>query len=57
MLSLALVAVSSLAGATAGGKTRDALLFPSDKFTVETKTVKTSAGEPDESHVLPWTEE
>lgn len=45
MISLALTAVFFLAWETAGGQTKDPLLFPRDNFTVETKTVKTSAGE------------
>jgi len=45
MISLAFVAVCSLAWADAGDQTKDPLLFPKDNFTVETKTVKTSAGE------------
>jgi len=45
MISLALTVMCSLAWETAGGQTKDPLLFPKDNFTVETKMVKTSAGE------------
>jgi hypothetical protein len=45
MISLAFAAVCSLAWTAAGGQTKDPLLFSKDGFTVETKTVKTSAGE------------
>lgn len=45
MISLALTAVFSLAWETAEGQTKESLLFPRDNFTVETKTVKTSAGD------------
>jgi hypothetical protein len=41
MISLALTAVCYLAWATAGGQTKDPLLFPGDNFMVENKTVKT----------------
>ena len=40
-----ILVMSSLAWETAGGQTKDPLLFPKDNFTVETKTVKTSVGE------------
>ncbi len=40
-----ILVMSSLAWKTAEGQTQDPLLFPGDKFTVETRTVKTSAGE------------
>ena len=42
---LALTIVCSLWCATAEGETEDPLLFPKDNFTLETRTVKTSAGE------------
>ena len=45
MISLALTAVCSLIWEPAGGQTRDPLLFPKDNFSVETRIVKTSAGE------------
>jgi len=45
MISLALMVVNALTLGTAAGQTKDPLLFPKDNFTVETKTVKTSAGE------------
>ena len=45
MISLAITAVCSLTWLTSTGQTKDQLLFPKDNFTVETKTVKTSAGE------------
>jgi len=45
MISLALAAVCSLAWETAGGQTKDPLLFPKDHFTVETKMVRTTSGE------------
>jgi hypothetical protein len=44
-ISLFLSSVFSLVGWNAGGQSQDLLLFPKDNFTVETKTVKTSAGE------------
>ena len=40
-----ILVMSSLAWKTAEGQTQDPLLFPGDRFTVETRTVKTSAGE------------
>ncbi len=40
-----IIVMSSLAWETAKGKTKDPLLFHGDNFTVETRTVKTSAGE------------
>jgi hypothetical protein len=45
MISLAFAAVFSLAWLGAGGQTKDPLLFPKAAYTVETRTVKTSAGE------------
>jgi hypothetical protein len=45
MISLAFAAVCSLAWVAAGGQTKDPLLFPKAAHTVETKTVRTSAGE------------
>ncbi|HOW86580.1 MAG TPA: subtype B tannase [Candidatus Aminicenantes bacterium] len=45
LLSLACAAACLLAGAAKGGRSGDPLLFPKDDFTVETRTVKTSAGE------------
>ena len=45
MISLVLAAFCSLAMAAAGERAQDPLLFPKDQFTVETKMVKTSAGE------------
>jgi hypothetical protein len=45
MISLALSAVCFLLPETAAGQAKDPLLFPKDNFTVETKTVKTTAGE------------
>jgi hypothetical protein len=45
MISLALTAVCSLALETAASQTKDPLLFFSKNFTVETKTVKVTAGE------------
>jgi len=44
-ISLALTAVCFLVWEPAGSQTKDPLLFPKDNFTVETKTVKTTAGE------------
>jgi len=40
-----LAAVCSLAGSASGAQTVDPLLFPKERFTEETKSVKTSAGE------------
>jgi hypothetical protein len=45
LVSLALAALFSLVWVSAGGQTQDPLLFPRDAFTLETKTVRTSAGE------------
>jgi len=45
LIPSAFIAWFTLAWATAGGQARDPLLFPMDRFTVETKTVRTSAGE------------
>ena len=45
MISLALTAVCSFPWETAVGQNKDALLFPKDNFTVETKTVRTTEGE------------
>ena len=45
ILPLALTAMCSLPWHTTGGQPRDPLLFPRHNFTVETITVKTSAGE------------
>lgn len=45
MISLALTTVCSLMWEPAGGQIRDPLLFPKDNFSVETRIVKTSAGE------------
>jgi hypothetical protein len=45
MISLATAAVFCLPCETSVGQTKDPLLFPKENFTVETKTVKTSAGE------------
>jgi len=42
---LAFLALCFLAWAAYGGQSKDPLLFPKDTFTVETKTVKTSAGD------------
>jgi hypothetical protein len=44
-LTLTFTAVCSLAWAAAGSKANDPLMFPKDRFTVETRTVKTSGGE------------
>jgi hypothetical protein len=44
MISLALVVMGSHAWGASGGQTKDPLLFPKDKFTVETMTVQTSKG-------------
>jgi len=44
-ISFVLTVVCTLAMETASGQTKDPLLFPKDNFTVETKTVNTSAGE------------
>jgi hypothetical protein len=44
-ISLALSALCFLTWGTIAGQTKDPLLFPKDNFTVETKMVKTSAGE------------
>jgi hypothetical protein len=44
-VSLAVTAVSVLAWVVVEGQARDPLLFAEDGFTVETKTVRTSAGE------------
>ena len=45
LILLAITALCSLIWESAGGQTADPLLFPKDSFTVETKIVKTSAGE------------
>jgi hypothetical protein len=45
IISLALTAVCFTAWAAAGDQAKNPLLFPNDNFTVETKTVNTSAGE------------
>ena len=45
MISLALTAGCSYCWETAGGQTKNPLLFPKNNFTEETKTVKTTAGE------------
>jgi hypothetical protein len=45
VISLAFTAACFLSWETAKGQTKDPLLFPRDNFRVETKTVKTSAGE------------
>ena len=45
LILLAITALCSLVWEYAGGQTKDPMLFPKDNFTVETKTVKTSAGE------------
>lgn len=44
LIPSALIALYFLAGTSAGGQVQDPLLFPKDRFTVETKTVTTSAG-------------
>jgi len=45
VISLALTVACFLVWKPATGQTKDPLLFPKDNFTVETKTVRTSAGE------------
>ncbi len=45
MISMAFTVVCSLCYENADGKTKDPLLFPKDNFTVENRTVKTSAGD------------
>jgi hypothetical protein len=45
LISLALTIAGSILWKSAGGQTKDPLLFPKENFTVETKTVKTSKGE------------
>jgi len=45
LVSLALAALFFLVWVSAGGQTQDPLLFPRDAFTLETKTMRTSAGE------------
>ena len=45
LIALTFLAACSPAWAATGGQAKDPLLFPKDKFTVETKAVKTSAGE------------
>ncbi|MGB7544783.1 MAG: subtype B tannase [Methanothrix sp.] len=45
MISLVITAVSFLVIDPAAGQTKDPMLFPKDNFTMETKIVKTSAGE------------
>jgi hypothetical protein len=45
MILFAFVVACPLSWSASGGQTKDPLLFPKDKFTVETMTVQTSAGE------------
>jgi hypothetical protein len=45
MIFVALAFAGTIAPDTAAGQAKDPLLFPKDNFTVETRTVKTSAGE------------
>jgi hypothetical protein len=45
LIPLVFAIVCSLGWAAAGEQSRDPLLFPKDSYTVETKTVRTSAGE------------
>lgn len=45
IVSLGFMVGCSLAGNTSVGQTTDPLLFPKDSYTLETKIVKTSAGE------------
>ena len=45
LILLAITALCSLVWESAGGQTKDPMLFPKDNFTVETKIVKTSSGE------------
>jgi hypothetical protein len=45
LIPLAFLSICGPAWADAGNQAKDPLLFPKDTFTVETKTVKTSAGE------------
>ncbi len=45
MISLVFAASGLLSSETVKGQAKDPLLFPKDNFTVETKSVKTSAGE------------
>ena len=44
-MKMTIVLVCCLFYATAGGQSKDPLIFPKDKFTVETRMVRTSSGE------------
>jgi hypothetical protein len=45
VITMIFIATGIISWQTAQGQAKDPLLFPGDNFTVETKTVKTSAGE------------
>ncbi|MFZ0281565.1 MAG: subtype B tannase, partial [Bacteroidales bacterium] len=44
-IPVAIALASCFSWVTAGGQSKDPLIFPKDNFTVETRTVKTSSGE------------